>query len=147
MSLLDKLIGGKGLSKDLNGPEAFAGILVAAMAADGYAADEEVRTLRDDLYRMQLFKGYDEEHLAKMLDKLLGILNQQGDESLFLAAQAALPPELKDTAFAVAADMVLTDGTLADEEQVFLDRLRDALAVSAETAEMLVQAMAIKNRG
>ncbi|HEY9688867.1 MAG TPA: tellurite resistance TerB family protein, partial [Coleofasciculaceae cyanobacterium] len=92
----------------LSPPESFAAILVIAMAADGYATDEEVRTLRDSLYRMQLFKRFDEEHMAKMIDKLLGIMQKQGPDVLFHAAQASVPSDLRETAYAVAADMTLT---------------------------------------
>lgn len=131
----------------LNGAESFAAILVVAMAADGYATTEEIRTLRDDLYRMQLFATYDGEEMTKLLEKLLGILKKQGADALFAGARAGLSAELNDTAYAVAADMVLSDGTFADEEKVFLDRLAEALGIEDATAEMLVQAMLIKNKG
>ncbi|MBD2161441.1 tellurite resistance TerB family protein [Limnothrix sp. FACHB-1083] len=131
----------------LSSPEAFAAILVIAMAADGYATDEEVCTLRDSLYRMQLFKRFDEEHMAKMIDKLLGIMQAQGPDALFQGAQVALPEDLRETAYAVAADMTLTDGTLDASEQEFLTELASALAISPQTAELLITAMTIKNRG
>ncbi len=131
----------------LSPPESFAAILVIAMAADGYATDEEVRALRDSLYRMQLFKRFDEEHMAKMIDKLLGIMQRQGPDALFQGAQASLPDELRETAYAVAADMTLTDGTLDASEQEFLSELATALAIPTATADLLVTAMTIKNRG
>lgn len=131
----------------LSSPESFAAILVIAMAADGYATDEEVRTLRDSLYRMQLFKRFDEEHMVKMIDKLLDIMRQQGPDALFQAAQASLPNDLRETAYAVAADMTLTDGTFDESEKDFLGELAVALAIPADTADLLIHAMTIKNRG
>ncbi len=131
----------------LSPPESFAAILVIAMAADGYATEEEVRTLRDSLYRMQLFKRFDEEHMAKMIDKLLDIMRKQGPDVLFQAAQVALPSDLRETAYAVAADMTLTDGTLDESEKEFLAELAATLAIPADTADLLIRAMTIKNRG
>lgn len=131
----------------LSPPESFAAILVIAMAADGYATEEEVRTLRDSLYRMQLFKRFDEEHMAKMIDKLLDIMRKQGPDVLFQAAQVSLPDDLRETAYAVAADMTLTDGTLDESEKEFLAELAATLAIPADTADLLIRAMTIKNRG
>lgn len=131
----------------LDGAESFAAILVIAMAADGYATEEEIRTLRSDLYRMQLFSRYDAEEMTKLLEKLLHLLQKQGAEALFEGARAALPADLRDTAYAVAADLVLSDGTFAEEEKEFLDHLAAGLGIEAATAEMLVRAMVIKNKG
>jgi DnaJ-domain-containing protein 1 len=149
MGLLDSMFRPSTASEAiaLSPPEAFAAILVIAMAADGYATDEEVRTLRDSLFRMQLFKRFDEEHMARMIDKLLGIMQRQGPDVLFQGAKEALPEELRETAYAVSADMTLTDGTLDDSERDFLHELAEALQISAQTADLLVRAMTIKNRG
>jgi hypothetical protein len=150
MSFLDKVFkkgDAAGADVKLKPDEAFAAIAVVAMAADGYATDEELRTLSTDLYRMQLFKDYSDEAIGHMLDKLLNVVQRQGADVLFAAAKISLPEELRDTAYAIATDMVLTDGTLATEEQAFLDQLRDELAIDPAKAEMLVEAMSIKNRG
>lgn len=131
----------------LDGAEAFAAILVIAMAADGYATEEEIRTLRSDLYRMQLFSRYDAEEMTKLLEKLLHLLQKRGTEALFEGARNSLPPDLRDTAYAVAADLVLSDGTFAEEEKEFLDRLAVGLEIDGAIADMLVKAMVIKNKG
>jgi hypothetical protein len=49
--------------------------------------------------------------------------------------------------FAVAADLVLTDGRVDGREQALVDRLRVALNVDTETTRKIVEVLHIKNRG
>ena len=46
MGLFDNIFGGLGASKTLTKPEAFAGILLGAVASDGHIADEEAQGAR-----------------------------------------------------------------------------------------------------
>ena len=131
----------------LNVAEAFTAVLTTAMAADGYATDEELRMMRDDLSSMQLFKSLDEEARLHMLDRILKLLQSPGPEALLTAAQGVLPEELRETAFAMAADMVTSDGSLAEEEQAYLEKLQNTLQISPSLAQSLITAMTIKNRG
>ena len=127
--------------------EAFTAVLTTAMAADGYATDEELRTMRDDLFSMQLFMSLDEEARLHMLDRVLKLLQSPGPEALLATAQSVLPSDLRETAFAMAADMVTSDGTLAEEEQTYLDQLKNTLQITDDLADLLTTAMTIKNRG
>ncbi|MEM6503756.1 MAG: tellurite resistance TerB family protein [Cyanobacteria bacterium P01_C01_bin.89] len=132
---------------NLSPAEAFTAVLTTAMAADGYATDEELRILRDNLFSMQLFKPLDEEARLHMLERVLKLLENPGPEALLVGARSVLEAELRETAFAMAADMVTSDGDLAEEEQSYLNSLRDTLDVNQDMADLLVTAMTIKNRG
>ena len=127
--------------------EAFTAVLTTAMAADGYATEEELRLMRDDLFSMQLFKALDEEERLHMLDRVLKLVQTPGPEVLLTSAQALLSPELRETAFAMAADIVTSDGSIAVEETAYLEQLQTALEIPTELAELLIKAMTIKNRG
>ncbi|MGH8002986.1 MAG: tellurite resistance TerB family protein, partial [Brasilonema sp.] len=59
----------------------------------------------------------------------------------------SLSYDLREAAFAVATDLVLTDGVFLQEEQDFLNDLYQALGISADIATQIVQVMLIKNRG
>lgn len=132
---------------ELSPAEAFAAIALVAIAADGYLSDQEGRDMNMLLSRMQLFRSFSNEVMHRMLDKLLATLKRQGPSDLIDLAKRNLPQELRETAFAVATDLVLSDGTVTSQEQAFLDDLYRILEIPGDTALQIVQVMTIKNRG
>ncbi|MBD2180285.1 MULTISPECIES: tellurite resistance TerB family protein [Oscillatoriophycideae] len=148
MGLFDKIAGGRKQTQTTLGPaEAFAAIALIAVAADGYVTDSEAQAISTILSRMQLFRSYPGDVMRKMIDRLLGILQREGPETLFNAAMSTLPDELKDTAFAVATDIVLADGEVTEEEEKLLNDLYRALEITEETAVKIIDVMLIKNKG
>ena len=132
---------------ELSAAEAFAAIALVAIAADGYLSDQEGRDMTALLTRMQLYSDYSSELMQRMFDKLLSLLKLQGPSMLVNSAKAHLPEQLRETAFAIATDLVLSDGTVTTQEQVFLDDLYRILEIPGDTALQIVQVMTIKNRG
>jgi tellurite resistance protein len=126
---------------------AFAAVIVAAIAADGYLAPEEADALLSSLSRMHLFSEYSEEALHHLLESLCQQLQHDGVDALFAIAKHAIPTTLHATAFAVATDLVLADGLVSGEEQDFLKDLCQVLAIDQATATKIVDVMIIKNRG
>lgn len=148
MGLFDTVLGKQKPAQEFFSPaEAFAAITLAAVASDGYLADDEARGISAALSRMKLFRSYSNDVMGRLFDKLLGILRQDGINTLFNAAKESLPQDLRETAFAVATDLVLADGTVTEEEQNFLNDLYQALGISSEIALQIVQVMSIKNQG
>jgi hypothetical protein len=136
------------LSPELLSPaEAFAAVTLSAIAVDGYLADEELDGLINALNRMHLFKNYSGDVMQRMLHRLFGILRREGFATLFNTARISLPNELQEPAFAVATDLILSDGMVTAQEQDFLDQLHAALGISKETALKIIEVMMIKNRG
>ncbi|NJL89676.1 MAG: tellurite resistance TerB family protein [Coleofasciculaceae cyanobacterium SM2_1_6] len=147
MGLFDKVFGAKEvISDELSPAEAYAAIALGAIAADGYLSDEESHGVSFMLSRTQLFKNYSNDVLRRMFDKLLGILKRKGLGSLVDAAKKSLPYEMRESAFAVATDLIFADGMVTDDEQSFLNQLYEALEIKPEVALNIVQVMAIKNR-
>lgn len=62
-------------------------------------------------------------------------------------AKAALSQDMRETAFAIATDLVLSDRTVTPQEQAFLEDLYRILEIPSATAQQIVQVMTIKNRG
>ena len=148
MGLLDKIRGGRRSTETTLGPaEAFAAIALIAVAVDGEMTDSETQAISTSLSRMQLFSSYPEKAMLKMIDKLLDSLQRDGVDVLFNAAIATLPADLKDTAFAVATDIVLSDGKVTDEEEKLLNDLHQLLEIPEETAIKIMDVMLIKNKG
>ena len=131
----------------LSPAESFACVALVAIAADGYLSEQEGQEMTLALSRMQLFSSYSADVMHRMFDKLLALLKQYGPGELIALAKQSLPPDLRETAFAIATDLVLSDGTVAPQEQSFLDDLYQILEISGEVALQIVQVMNIKNRG
>lgn len=130
----------------LSPAEAFAAIALAATASDGFLSDEETLGISVTLSRMKLFRSYSNDVMTRMLDKLLSILRRRGIDALFNIAKECLPQDLRESAFAVATDLVLVEGIVTQEEQEFLNDLYQALGISRDVAIQIVQVMLIKNR-
>ncbi|MBD2314984.1 tellurite resistance TerB family protein [Desertifilum sp. FACHB-1129] len=148
MGLFDKLRGNVQKTETTLGPaEAFAAIALIAVASDGYITDTECQALSTTLARMQLFRSYPNDVMRRMFDKLLSILQREGLEVLFNAATAALPHDLKETAFAVTTDIVLADGQVTSEEEKLLNDLYRVLEIPEDLAVKIIDVMLIKNKG
>ena len=62
------------------------------------------------------------------------------------AAKAALDRGHVETAFFIAADLVLADGVVEPEEKKFLEELQRTLQIDEATALKIVEVVLIKNR-
>ncbi|MEH2067614.1 MAG: tellurite resistance TerB family protein [Nostoc sp.] len=131
----------------LNPAEAFAVIVLTATAPDGYLSVEQADSITCALSRMKLFKSYPYEMIKSLFDKILSIFQGDHFNTLFNAAKDSLSQDLRETAFAVATDLVLAEGIVAEEEKNFLNDLYQALGVSREIAIQIMQVILIKNRG
>ncbi len=149
MGLFDNVFNAeKGMTDaQLSPAESFAAVALVAIAADGYLSEQESRDMTIMLARMQLFASYSNDVMHRMFDKLLSMLKQQGPGDLIALAKSCLPQDLRETAFAIATDLVLSDGTVTSQEQAFLDDLYRILEIPGDTALQIVQVMTIKNRG
>ncbi|MDJ0733475.1 MAG: tellurite resistance TerB family protein [Nostocaceae cyanobacterium] len=144
----DKVLNSQVQVQDQLSPaEAFAAIALAAIASDGYLSEEEGRAISYTLSRMKLFRSYSHDAMLKIFDKVLGIVRTQGINALFNAAEEFLPHDLREAAFAVAADLLLADGIVTAEERGFLGDLHLSLGITSDTATQIVQVMLIKNQG
>jgi len=147
MGLFDNIFGGHSANKSLTKPEAFASILLCAVASDGHISDEEAQGLVTIISRMKLFENWSGDKFNSMMNRLIGMLKREGLDKFLSKATEALPDELRDTAFANACDLVLADGVVEDEEKDFLDKVQKMLDINGDTALDIVQVMIIKNRG
>lgn len=147
VGLFDALFGGMESSRKLSPQESFAGILLAASACDGHISDEEASNLTAAVGRMRLFQRVNEKEFGQVMDKLLGILKKKGCDVLVEGCCETLPPDLANSAFANACNIVLADGVVDQDEKEFIEKLRNHLKVEPNTAKAIAQVMVIKNKG
>jgi len=148
MSLFDGILDdGTSGSPDFGPQEGFAGVLLCASACDGHIGDEEGQSINLILGRRKLYERLTQQQFGSMMDRLLGELKRRGPEKLLEKSYPTVPPELRETVFANAVDIVLADGTVEPEEREFIDDLRDKLEVDKKRAKTIVQVMVYKNQG
>ena len=146
MGLFDKIFTSSSSNASLSRAEAFAGVMLAAIAADGHISEEEIAGFYAVISRLRIFQAQSAAEHNAMIDKLLGIMRRSSAEQLLEKAAEALPAELRDAAFAVAADLIFADGSVEDEEKAVLEKLQATLGVADELASQIVVVMDIKNR-
>ena len=126
--------------------EAFVGVAMCAAYADGSMAAEESDEFADQLASVRALQGLDEPALRQALLKVDRIARKEGDAALLAQAAAALPADLRPTAFYLGVDLVLADDELASEERGFVEALRKALQVPEDVAARIVDVVLLKNR-
>lgn len=147
MELFDEAFGSFSQQQPIGPREAFAAVLLCASACDGHIADEEVQSLVVALGRMKLYQHVPGHQFGSMMDRLLGMLKRGGPEKLLDQVHQAVPPELAETAFANACNIVLADGVVEDDEKEFVNNLMIKLGIAQERALSIIRVMVIKNKG
>lgn len=127
--------------------ESFAGIMLAAVAIDGFMAEEELQNCLTSLKRTKLFKNYSKEYVLETLKKLIKIVKEHNADILLELSLPNLPEYLYETVFAIATDITLSDGALFDEELQMLSKLSKSLSIPEVTVDEIIKVMMIKNKG
>jgi uncharacterized membrane protein YebE (DUF533 family) len=112
-------------------PTALAYVMVIAAAADGALRDSEVRTIADLVRMTPAFAGFRESALNEAIGDCTAILNQ--DKGLDIAlglVKTALPEKLRETAYALACDVIAADASAPFEEMRWLEMLGEKLEIS-----------------
>ena len=120
-------------------------IVVAAVKADGQVADEEVMRIRSMCARSPIFRTNSVDQDTAIINFADSVTTQLGHDAIVQAAQR-LTPELRETAFAFACDMVLADGVVGSSEEGFLEGLVRDLMISPEVGQSIVRVTVIRNR-
>ena len=127
-------------------PEAVASVLVAAISADGTFGVDEANRLNSVLSTSRLFDEAVRLGDVDVVERAVNLLTERGLTPVLAACAAGIPLELRATVFAVATDLVLSDGRIEGHEKAFVDQLQSALKVDDGTAQKIVEVLLIKNR-
>ena len=121
--------------------DGFAAVALAAVCWDGVMSMAGSRSLRHALdYRLP-FRHYSDADMVQLLDGLLGQLRTQGAQHLMVEAAAALTPRQRSTAFAVAAEIMRSDGELEEDERNILSNLAAVLNLEESLTGDILQVM------
>lgn len=104
--------------------------MVLASASGHGVTDSELRAIGDIVTHQPIFAGFDSKQLPKTLSACSDLLQKENGLDVALKdIKAALPPRLRETAYALACDIVASDGEASQEELRFLELLRDRLPI------------------
>ncbi|MBV8652421.1 MAG: tellurite resistance TerB family protein [Alphaproteobacteria bacterium] len=105
-------------------------VMVMVSASDRNMSDAEMRIIGDNVRDLPVFADFDRGKLTQMLDECAHLLAQEnGAEEAFRQIKAALPVKLRETAYALACDIVAADGEASQEELQILEHIRHRLQI------------------
>ena len=116
--------------------------MVLAAAADREMTDGELRAIEEMIVFLPAFRDFDIARIAGIASDCTDLLAKEtGLDIAFRRIKNALPPgRLRETAYALACDIVAADGAVSQEELEFLDLLRNAIDVDRLAAAAIERA-------
>ncbi len=121
-------------------------VVVAAVKADGDVSEDEIVRLRSMCARSPLFASNSKEEDDALIGFADNVTSQLKADAIAKAA-AALKPELRETAFAFACEVILADGIVGEAEDNFMSMLAEKLQISEEVGNAIVKTTVIRMRG
>ena len=112
----------------LDAPEALVCTMVLVAAADGGMSDREIGVMSGQVQTLPAFRDFSADQLAQATDTAVKLLNE--DDGLRHAGRlirAALPPKLRETAYALACEVVAADEVVGQQSLEMLDFVRSEL--------------------
>jgi len=129
------------LSIAIDTPTAFAAIALAAVSWDGVLTKPGSRALRHALdYRLP-FRDYDDEQMVRLMNDLMSEMRRQGPQHLMVESARVLTAQQRDTAYAVATEIMRSDGPLEQDELNILHNLSITLGLDPDRAGSIHQVM------
>lgn len=110
--------------------EALIYTMVLASAADQNMTDNELRTIGEIVNYLPIFKDFDRKRLPDVAHSCAELLaNGNGLEMVLGEIKRSIPSTLRETAYAIACEVVASDSKASQEELRLLELLRERLRV------------------
>lgn len=129
------------MTSALTAEDGFAAVALAAVCWDGVMSMAGSRSLRHALDYRQPFCDYSDAEMVQMLDRLMVRLRERGAQHLMVDAAAVLTPGQRSTAFAMAVEIMRSDGALQNDERNILSNLAAVLELDASLQANILQVM------
>ncbi|MCW5773149.1 MAG: tellurite resistance TerB family protein [Rhodospirillaceae bacterium] len=115
--------------------------MVIVSAADGNMTDPEMRTIGEIVQFLPVFRTFDRETLPKVAADCADLLNSDnGLDRAMAVVKGALPPKLRETAYALACDVAAADARASMEKERILDIVQEAFEIDALVAAAIERA-------
>jgi tellurite resistance protein len=125
--------------------EALIALLIGAMNANDHVSPEEGARAHHIIWSMRRFRRKPGATIDRGIGRMQALIEEHGAPDVLAAAARALPVRMRESAFAVAADLVLADGKLEAPERHFLLTLGMNLDLDGGSARNILDVIVIKN--
>ncbi len=126
---------------EINHHDALIYAMVLASAADQDMTDAELRTIGEMVNYLPVFKDFDSARLPEVARGCAGLLtDDNGLERVLGEIKRVLPGSLRETAYALACDVVASDGRASQEALRLLEMLGDRLEIDPLAAAAIERA-------
>lgn len=99
--------------------------MVLVSAADRNMTDKELMTMGDVVQHLPVFRSFKPVEITRAARDCSVVLGtEDGLDKVLDMIRAALPPRLRETAYAFACDVVAADGKASQEELRVLEMMR-----------------------
>lgn len=114
----------------LSAQDALVAVMVAVSAADEQLRTSELVAITRMVGHMPVFASYDTDRIRTVSQTVFDLFEEEdGLDALFGLIRDGLPERLRETAYALACDVVAADGKLMDMELRMLEEVREQLTI------------------
>jgi uncharacterized membrane protein YebE (DUF533 family) len=125
--------------------EALIYTMVAAAESDREVADAEIEIIGDLVNHLPIFGGLDRAAMTAMATRCSEMLARAGGtDEVFGLIRQALPMPLRETAYALACDVIAVDSRLNRAEMRVLEEIRARLEVDRAMARAIEQVAEVR---
>jgi uncharacterized tellurite resistance protein B-like protein len=121
-------------------------VMVMSMSVDGSRSPEESARVAGVLSTSRMLKQGAGDPSLDVVARAVTLLNEHGSGPMLAACAKTLPPDLRESAFAIATDLVFADGHVEEREKEYIDRLQGVFGIDDAMALKIVEVIVIKNR-
>jgi tellurite resistance protein len=123
--------------------DAFVAVALAAVSWDGTLTAAGTRALRHAIDYRAPYRELGDTQVALLINSLLERLRQEGAQHLMLEAGQCLSPDLRRSAYAVAAEIMRSDGELQPDERNILSTLAATLELNDDATGPVLAVMEV----
>jgi len=130
----------------VNHHDALIYAMVLASAADQDMTDAELRTIGEIVNYLPIFRDFERARLPAVARACAELLaDAKGLERALGEIKRALPKELRETAYALACDVVAADGKASQEALRLLELLNERLEIDPLAAAAIERAARVRH--
>ncbi len=123
------------ISHSLSAPDCLVAVMIAVSASDAHLQTTQLVTIERIVNHLPVFKDYDQDRIRMMAETVFDLFSEEdGLDALFGLLRDNLPERLYETAYALACDVAVADGSLHDTEIRLLEEMRFELDISRLSA-------------
>lgn len=118
--------------ESLNAPEALVLTMVLVSAADGGISDQEIGVMSGQVQTLPVFQDFTTDRLADVTDAAVRLLREtDGLDHAARLMRAALSPALRETAYALACEVIAGDRGTKEASLRMLEFVREELGLDS----------------